>query len=60
VNAIDNARYVLGDEGNFNWIDTTKITSMRSLSESLLDNNFNGHIELWNTRNVTDMSNMFY
>jgi len=44
---------ILGYGGNFNWIDTSKITDMSKL---FMDNSyFNGHIELWDVSNVTNM-----
>jgi hypothetical protein len=48
---------LFGNDGNFNWIDTSSITDM----SSLFDNNikFNGHIDLWDVSNVTDMHAMF-
>lgn len=49
---------LLGDNGNFNWIDTSDITDMSQLFMNY--KNFNGHIELWDVSNVTDMSQMFY
>ena len=48
---------LLGDDGNFNWIDTIEITDMSNLFSR--NYTFNGHIELWNVSKVTDMSNMF-
>ena len=59
ITVINNASLVLGDDGNFNWIDTSNITSMKGLCKSL-GKDFNGHIELWDVSNVTDMSMMFY
>ena len=50
-------REALGDDGNFNWIDTRNITDMANLFEC--NRMFNGHIELWNTSNVENMSYMF-
>ena len=48
---------ILGHGGNFNWIDTSKITDM---SELFYDNKkFNGHIELWDVSRVTNMTHMF-
>ena len=49
---------LLGNDGNFNWIDTSKITDMSGLFSS--NSKFNGDISLWNVSNVTDMSYMFY
>ena len=50
-------REALGEDGNFNWIDTRNITDMSNLFE--FDRIFNGHIELWDTSNVENMSYMF-
>ena len=47
---------LFGYNGNFNWIDTSKITDM---SELFYYSDFNGHIELWDVSNVTDMNHMF-
>ena len=48
---------LFGDDGNFNWIDTSGITDMTYLFYN--NYKFNGHIELWDVSNVTDMNNMF-
>ena len=49
---------LLGDDGNFNWIDTSNITDM---SDLFFENTtFNGYIELWDVSNVTNMHRMFY
>ena len=48
---------LLGDNGNYNWIDTSAVTSFYSLFED--DVYFNGHIELWDTSNVETMQKMF-
>ena len=48
---------LFGNDGNFNWIDTSEITDMSSLFENSI--RFNGHIELWDVSNVTDMYHMF-
>lgn len=53
---IDISRYRLGDDGNFNWINTSKVKSFNHLFSGLP---FNGHIELWDTSNVEDMSGIF-
>ena len=47
---------LLGDDGNFNWIDTSGITDMSKL---FYNSYFNGHIELWDVSNVTNMREMF-
>jgi hypothetical protein len=47
---------LLGNDGNFNWIDTSGITDMTTL---FFDSYFNGHIELWDVSNVTNMRRMF-
>ena len=48
---------LLGDDGNFNWIDTSEITDMSNLFYE--NSTFNGHIELWDVSNVTAMDGMF-
>ena len=47
-----------GNEGNFNDIDTSKITDMSNLFDSM--NKFNGDISNWDVSNVTDIVYMFY
>ena len=47
---------LFGDDGNFNWIDTSEITDM---SQLFFNATFNGHIELWDVSNVTNMLQMF-
>ena len=49
---------LFGDDGNFNWIDTSSITDMSSLFGNNIK--FNGHIELWDVSNVKHMLEMFY
>ena len=46
-----------GNEGDFNDIDTSEITSMKSLFER--NNDFNGDITGWDVSNVIDMNSMF-
>ena len=46
-----------GNEGNFNDIDTSKITDMSELFADM--DKFNGNISNWNVSNVTSMSWMF-
>ena len=48
---------LFGNDGNFNWIDTSEITNMSQLFQ--YNTEFNGSIDLWNVSNVTDMSYMF-
>lgn len=45
-----------GYEGDFNFIQTYKVTSMSNLFES---SEFNGDISKWDVSNVTNMSEMF-
>ena len=47
-----------GNEGNFNDIDTSKITDMSYLFYYI--DKFNGDISNWEVSNVIDMSFMFY
>ena len=47
-----------GNEGDFNDIDTSKITDMSYLFDNIIK--FNGDISNWDVSNVTDMSCMFY
>ena len=53
---IEISQKLLGDDGNFNWIDTSEITDM---SELFKFSTFNGHIELWDVSNVINMDGMF-
>ena len=58
---IEIGQELFGDDGNFNWIDTSEITDMSYLfgvGNNSVD--FNGHIELWDVSNVADMTGMFY
>ena len=48
---------VRGDEGNFNDIDTSDITSMKFLFN--YNSTFNGNITGWNVSSVINMSYMF-
>ena len=54
---IEIGQQLFGDDGNFNWIDTSEITNMPGLF--FHNSNFNGHIELWDVSNVTNMEYMF-
>ena len=57
INLLEEGIELFGNDGNFNWIDTSNITDMSGLFVGFSD--FNGHIELWDVSNVTDMSQMF-
>ncbi len=48
---------LFGNNGNFNWMDITPITSLANMFHGIYM--FNGHIELWNTSQVNDMSYLF-
>lgn len=54
---IEIGQQLFGDDGNFNWIDTSEITNMTGLF--FHNSKFNGHIELWDVHNVTNMRHMF-
>ena len=49
---------IRGDEGDFNDIDTSDITSMQYLFN--YNSTFNGDITGWNVSSVIDMNHMFY
>ena len=52
-----------GNEGDFNDIDTSKITDMSGLFDNIDNDNrdkFNGDISNWDVSNVTDMYSIFY
>ena len=53
---IEIGQELFGNDGNFNWIDTSEITDM---SDLFYDSDFNGHIELWDVSDVTNMAEMF-
>jgi len=48
-----------GNNGNYNWIDTSSCTSFMMLFSSSTFRNFNGDISMWDTSNVTNMLKMF-
>ena len=48
---------IFGLRGNFNWINTSKITDMAALFGLFI--NFNGDISLWDVSNVTSMRSTF-
>ena len=47
-----------GNEGDFNDIDTSKITDMSDLFDGI--DKFNGNISKWDVSNVTNMTYMFH
>jgi surface protein len=51
---------LLGNGGNFNWLNTSNITNMSRLFTNIyLLDHFNGDISKWDVSNVTDMTYMF-
>lgn len=54
---IRNGVEYLGNDGDYNWIDTSKMTSFISLFRGMTA--FNGDITKWNTSNVKNMLNTF-
>ena len=54
---IFNSIKYIGNEGNYNWIDTTNVTSLQRLFMNLYQ--FNGDITKWNTSNVVNMLSTF-
>lgn len=55
---VEKLRKERGEDGDFNDIDTSNVTDMRSLFFNCALH-FNGDISQWDTSNVTDMSHMF-
>ncbi len=54
---IEIGQKLFGNDGNFNWIDTSEIIDMSELFYCNYE--FNGHIELWDVSNVINMHRMF-
>lgn len=48
-----------GNDINLNWIDVSELEDMSNLFHTNIWN-FNGDISLWNTKNVKDISYMFF
>lgn len=48
---------LFGNNGNFNWMDITPITDLANMFHGI--SMFDGHIELWDTSQVNDMSYLF-
>lgn len=62
INVLNTAVKYFGWEGNYNWIDTSEVTSFMNLFQSAFGNNksqFNGDISKWDTHNVKNMLNVF-
>lgn len=46
-----------GNDGNYNWIDISNLTSLTTVFKDLEE--FNGDITLWDTSNIVNMNYMF-
>lgn len=46
-----------GNDGNYNWIDISKLTSLTTVFKDMEE--FNGDITLWDTSNIVNMNYMF-
>lgn len=54
---IQNAKIYFGNEGNYNWIDVSNVTSLTCLFKGM--NQFNGDITNWDVSNVVNMNDTF-
>ena len=55
---INTGRLLVGDDGNYNWIDTSEL---RALNSIFINNKwFNGYIDLWDTSSVITMDGLFW
>ena len=55
---INIGRLLVGDDGNYNWIDTSELHSLNSI---FINNKwFNGYIDLWDTSSVESMDGLFW
>ncbi len=51
-------RLLVGDDGNYNWIDTSELNTLNCI---FINNKwFNGYIDLWDTSSVISMDGLFW
>ena len=55
---INTGRILVGDDGNYNWIDTSELHTLNCV---FINNKwFNGYIDLWDTSSVITMDGLFW